>query len=693
MDLCGVQLGKYHVVEQLGEGGMAEVYKAYQPELDRYVAIKVIASELGRDPAFLETFEREAKTLARLEHPNILPIYDSGRYQDTPYVVMQYVQGGSLAERLGRPLPAEEAGRIICQVGDALSYAHALGIIHRDVKPSNVLFDRSGRALLADFGIAQDARRAHETGGREAGAGGTPAYMAPEQRGGQAVDGRADIYALGVMFYELLSARRAGEQSPLTRSLDFARLPLPLREVIACATATHRSGRYEMVEDMVTAVQEALLKLSGEYARPPTSTQQALEIVAVATFTLAGLWLGMSTLLDIFAHRGGWLVWAPPLVGATGFLLCSALFILRDRSKAISGHLVGAVAFVMLAALGISYPLGLVLEAGAEPGMYSIGLVFLLPGVLSLFIAAGLYAYDHRWPQAVVQRNLKRTRQLIGQKSPAAAARRSRFDTRRARDILIKYLATGLVVIAGTRALAHWAPADSAFPALAWMIQYALIVSGVFLAAGLAAWYTFSLITSASEAPAGSTPPQLASNVEARQAWLDKACDYQARIKAAIAQLDPGPLQERIQLATRQLDEWVDYIHGLVARLDELERDPVIRRDLSTVPRAVHVLEARLSLDQDTDTGVQEAVHQALAARRTQLRHLRALERVVAQAELHGEETVAALGTLYSQVLLVDVKGEQEERARRLHAAIDEQVQALRDLLDAMDEVKKFGRP
>jgi hypothetical protein len=173
---------------------------------------------------------------------------------------------------------------------------------------------------------------------------------------------------------------------------------------------------------------------------------------------------------------------------------------------------------------------------------------------------------------------------------------------------------------------------------------------------------------------------------------LDKAHKYQTRIREAIAQAHEGQLRDRLQSATERLDEWVAHVEHLTARLGELERDPVLRRDLSTVPRAVDSLEARLSLEQDTDVGVRDAVRQTLAARQSQLRQLRALERLKVQAELYSEETIAALGAIYSEILLVDAKDIEGGRAQRLRADIDEQVNSLRDLLEAMDKVQRRGQ-
>ena len=204
-DLTGRSLGPYRVLEQLGVGGMATVYKAYHAVMDRYVAIKVLPDNLARDPAFRTRFEREARTIARLEHRHILPVYDVAEDDGIPYLVMRFTDGGDLSGLIaGGTLGIPRAAALVAQVADALDYAHRQGVIHRDVKPANVLIGRDGDALLSDFGIAKIYSEAQQLTS-EGMMVGTPAYMAPEQLKGQAVDARTDIYSLGVVLYQALT--------------------------------------------------------------------------------------------------------------------------------------------------------------------------------------------------------------------------------------------------------------------------------------------------------------------------------------------------------------------------------------------------------------------------------------------------------------------------------------------------------
>lgn len=233
--LIGHKLGKYEIVELVGQGGMATVYKGYQSDIDRYVAVKVLPPHPGLDQQFTERFRLEARTIARLQHPHILPLYDYGVQDDILYLVTAYVQGGSLNDLIDRgKLPLPEIARILKQVAAALDYAHRQGVIHRDIKPDNILLDREGNVLLADFGIvklAEGESRLTVTGGLV----GTPAYMAPEQGRGEAVTGSADLYSLGVVVYEMITGKKPyTAPTPMQLVLKHMTEPVPsLRGEIA----------------------------------------------------------------------------------------------------------------------------------------------------------------------------------------------------------------------------------------------------------------------------------------------------------------------------------------------------------------------------------------------------------------------------------------------------------------------------
>jgi hypothetical protein len=294
-DLVGRTLGQYRIVEQVGLGGMATVYKAYQPALDRYVAIKVLPAYYAHEPGFAERFTREAKAVARLAHPHVLPIYDFGQEDGLSYIVMQYVQAGTLKDVLGRPLGPATAADIVEQVADALDYAHEQSVIHRDVKPSNVLMDRGRWVLLSDFGLAKMVEGSVQLTGSGVGVG-TPAYVAPEQGRGLPVDRRADIYSLGIVLYEMVTGRvpfeaetpmavvvkHITEPLPLPRAANPA-LPEPVERVILKALAKNPEDRYETAGKLAAALRKALAGLDGLPASPAAATAAGLDLDEGAT--------------------------------------------------------------------------------------------------------------------------------------------------------------------------------------------------------------------------------------------------------------------------------------------------------------------------------------------------------------------------------------------------------------------------
>ena len=230
--LINHSLGRYHILEQLGEGGMATVYKAYDTRLERDVAIKIIRrnafppEQLER---ILKRFEREAKSLAKLSHPNIVGVLDYGEHEGSPYLVLVYLPGGTLKKLMGRPMPWQEAVRLLIPIANALEYAHEHKVVHRDVKPANILLTEKGQPMLTDFGIAKilELEDGHTLTGTGMGVG-TPEYMSPEQGMGRDVDGRADIYSMGIIFYELITGRKPyTADTPMAVILKHMTDPLP----------------------------------------------------------------------------------------------------------------------------------------------------------------------------------------------------------------------------------------------------------------------------------------------------------------------------------------------------------------------------------------------------------------------------------------------------------------------------------
>lgn len=282
--LVGRTLGKYKVIDRLGQGGMATVYTGYQEDVDRRVAIKVLPPHPGLDENFAERFRLEARTIARLQHPHILPLYDYGTDDDIVYLVMAYVEGGALEDLIDEgPLQLHRIEKVLREVSGALDYAHRQGVIHRDIKPGNILIDSEGHALLADFGIV----KLSEGGANLTGSGviGTPAYMAPEQAQGMEVDSRVDIYALGVVVYQMLT----GEQPFVAEStmqlvlkviqedppsvLDIVDgLPETLGAVMDRVLTKDPNDRYQTASEFAEAFSEAI--------RGSTEVQAAVRVPA-----------------------------------------------------------------------------------------------------------------------------------------------------------------------------------------------------------------------------------------------------------------------------------------------------------------------------------------------------------------------------------------------------------------------------
>jgi eukaryotic-like serine/threonine-protein kinase len=224
--------GRYRLVRRIGVGGMGEVWEADDTVLGRRVALKVLVQELANDPRATRRFVREARATAKLTHPNVTGIYDFGRDGGPPYLVMELLEGDTLADRLvGGPLPPAEATRIGAAVADALDAAHSQGIIHRDIKPSNVLLTPAGEVKVMDFGIAAAVDETHSTTG--SGLYGTAAYISPERAAGQAATPAADIYSLGAVLYELLTGRPPflGDSPVLVVRAHLHERPRPVREL------------------------------------------------------------------------------------------------------------------------------------------------------------------------------------------------------------------------------------------------------------------------------------------------------------------------------------------------------------------------------------------------------------------------------------------------------------------------------
>ena len=291
-DLTGQSIGRYHIIEPLGEGGMATVYKAYDIRLERNVAVKVLRTDQfipAQLHMVLQRFEREAKSLAKLSNPNIVNILDFGEHEGMPYLVLEYLPGGTLKQKTGSAVPWREALRVLLPVARGLAYAHSHGVIHRDVKPANILMNEDGRPVLTDFGIAKllESPEGHTLTGSGVGIG-TPEYMAPEQGiGASAIDERADVYSLGIVLYELVTGRKPyiadtpmavvlkQITDPLPHPRDFAPdLPESVEHILLKALAKEPEHRYADMKAMTGAMEEALEETQLAVPPPQTVTKE-----------------------------------------------------------------------------------------------------------------------------------------------------------------------------------------------------------------------------------------------------------------------------------------------------------------------------------------------------------------------------------------------------------------------------------
>jgi serine/threonine-protein kinase len=270
-------IGRYRIKAELGRGGMSTVYLAHDPRFERDVAIKLLPLELLHQPTFRRRFEREAKVVASLDHPAIVPVYDFGEEEGQPFLVMRFMTGGSLAERLMQgAISIPETARIMKKLAPALDEVHTHGVIHRDLKPSNILFDQRNEPYISDFGTAK-LKFAHTKLTETGGAVGTPAYMSPEQIQGEAeLDGRSDIYALGVILFEMLTGKHPFQtNTPIAIAVKHMFEPVPdlqemepdlppaCQEIIVQAMAKQKEHRYRTAVEFADAVQD-LSQLFGD---------------------------------------------------------------------------------------------------------------------------------------------------------------------------------------------------------------------------------------------------------------------------------------------------------------------------------------------------------------------------------------------------------------------------------------------
>jgi serine/threonine protein kinase len=294
-----MNIGRYEIIQELGQGGMAIVYLARDPYVKRQVALKVLPRQFTFDPQFRTRFQREAEVIATLEHASIVPVYDFGEDDNQPFIVMRYMSGGSLGDLLSNgPLPIPEITTLFQHIGSAVDYAHSRGVIHRDIKPGNILFDSQGGICLSDFGIAKIAEATAAFTGT--GIIGTPAYMSPEQaQGEKTIDGRCDVYSLGVVLFQALSGELPFKaDTPMGVAIAHITEPVPsllarrpdlppaFEPVIHKALEKDPARRYQTASELAQAIHEAGIASGDRTLLEPLSGADKTQLEA-----LSGTWL------------------------------------------------------------------------------------------------------------------------------------------------------------------------------------------------------------------------------------------------------------------------------------------------------------------------------------------------------------------------------------------------------------------
>jgi predicted Ser/Thr protein kinase len=364
------------ILELLGHGGMGAVYKARQKELDRLVALKILPIEIGRDENFMQRFSREAKALARLDHPNIVTVHDFGRAGDLCYFVMEFVDGLNLRQlRQSGALDPKTALALVPQICEALQYAHDEGVVHRDIKPENILVDKRGRVKIADFGLAK-LLGAHDhtlTGSHQA--MGTFHYMAPEQLAGAgAVDHRADIYSLGVVFYELLTGNLpVGRFAPPSKKVQ---IDVRLDEVVLRALEAEPERRYQHASDVKTDVESICGHAGIALAQMPPHMRRAFGYEYRSTTTLLG-WplVHIATGIDPATMKKrvakGWIAIGDVAVGGLAIAGC-AVGVFAIGGCAVGVFTLGGLSLGLLVAFG-GMAIGALAMGGGALGIVAIG--------------------------------------------------------------------------------------------------------------------------------------------------------------------------------------------------------------------------------------------------------------------------------------------------------------------------------
>lgn len=692
----GGTLERYEIIEEIGQGGFATVYRARDTQLDRLVALKALKPALLHDTAWVRRFRREARTIARLDHPHIVPIYDVYETARRLFIVMRLVEGPTLEEQLaaqGR-LAWAEALDIFTGVAAGLDYAHEQGILHRDLKPGNILLDEERGAMLTDFGMAKLVGELTTSVTAAGSVVGTPHYIAPEIWEGEGTTRHSDIYALACMLPELVTGQKIfdGDTPPAVMMAHFKPPRLPatwpddvpaaVSEVLETALARDPDRRYDTAGQFV----QALVDLPNRTSPPPASRTKPKSSNGVtdhpplAWSDSAADRLSEDNDNNEAKEKERADEADDEADNADNNEALEAVMSVTaadsPNSKAAWRGFLGHLGpYVMV--IGLLAVINFLTDPGGYPWFiwpalgWGVGLAFHLMGVL----LSEMKSLSNKW------------RGFLGHAGSYAI-------------IMGLLIAIYLMSDPGGYPWFIW-------PALGWGVAVAMHLWGMLLgkeettASRMSrpqkradrhhrrqARRTQQRVERQTAAPTpAADQPAAQSQVASQliQAHLDKAAGYQRQIDDLLRSTSNRHIQQRLQDLAAQVREWTQAIETLAHRIDDFQQNSLIQQDLESVPQAIAKLERQLAAE--TDPATKAELERTLANRQNQWAALQHLSGTMKRAEIKIESTLSSLGTIYSQMLISQSTDHVADYGR-LSEQVDEEVRTLQDHLEALEEVK-----
>lgn len=675
------KLGRYELLEEIGRGGFAIVYRARDAELGRLVALKELKPILLQDGEWVERFRREARAIARLDHPNITPIYDVGEIGTRLFLVMRLVEGPSLEGLIAKQgrLAWPEVISIITPIAAGLDYAHAQGILHRDLKPANILIDPERGPMLTDFGLAKLAGENSTSLTANRSVIGTPHYIAPEVWGGAAATPQTDIYALACIICEMLTGEKAfqGDSAPAVMMAHFRPVATPTVwpeaapagsvEVISRALAHQPAERYATARELARALAALTENQKRTSGQGLSSFQPDMKPSGrVPAASPAGR--GAQDKPDVPAQDETTAIDSDQLIVAKMNLSDSADEIEIEISEdyASQDHSldnwrnflnhVGPYVIIIGALAVINFI--------TDPGGY---LWFLWPAM-----AWGVGLAIH-----FIHVVLEDLRSVTG----------------KWHDFLVHF---GVYAVVIGFLIGIYVRTDFGgypwfiWPAMGWGIGVAIHLWSTMLSRG----GQREAKSEGHVAKAQRKESKQAKKAQARsktgpnptlQTHLERAQTYKAQIESLIQASSDRNIHRRLRDLAAQIDVWIEAIKALSQRVERFQRDGLIQHDLETVPQSISKLEAQVAAE--TDAATRAELERTLQSYKNQLAALNRLQNMMKRAEIKIESTLSALGTIYSQ-LLIGQSTDQVADYGRLSTEIDEEVRVLQDQVDALAEVR-----